>query len=100
MEELLTLNDEIVFNTELIKRGGFLRAKAKGWDSARNSLVSFVTKEQIKALMFTGVNTGGTYLKITSAEVNAGLWELTYSNDLQEVWTNGTVDTEETKTEP
>lgn len=100
MDELLTTNDEIVFNTELIQRGGFLRTKAKGQDFYRNGLVSYVSKDLIKALIFTGTSTAGTYLKIAAADVNAGLWELAYSNDLEEVYGSGEIDTEETQTEP
>lgn len=100
MNELLTTNDEIVFNTELIHRGGFLRAQSKGMTEPRNGLVSYVSKELLKILVFTGTSTAGTYLKIPANEVNAGLWILSYSDDLEEVYTNGAFDTEETPSQP
>lgn len=99
MNELLTTCDEIVFNDELLKRGGFLRAKAKGWDEARNGLVTFVGKDMIKALFFTGASTAATYIKITAADVNNGLWELSYSNDLEEIY-HGEINSEEAPAEP
>ena len=99
MNELLTTCDEIVFNDELLKRGGFLRAKAKGWDSARNGLVTFVAKDMIKALFFAGAGTSTRYFTITAADVNNGLWELSYSSDLEEIY-HGEIDTEATDAEP
>ncbi|MBR4032246.1 MAG: DUF5026 domain-containing protein [Clostridia bacterium] len=100
MNELLTTCDEIVFNDEVLKHGGFLRAQAKGWDEARNGLVTFVAKDTIKALFFTGAGTAASYIKITAADVNNGLWSLSYSNDLEEIYCNGAIDTEETPAEP
>lgn len=99
MDELLTVCDEIIFNTEIFKRGGFLRVKAKGWDEPRNGLVTFVSKDVLKALFFTGASTAATYIKITAADVNAGLWEMSYSNDLEEIY-HGAVDSETTGGEP
>ena len=99
LNELLTIEDSLVFNDELLKRGGFLRAKAKGWDEARNGLVTFVAKDIIKALFFTGASTAATYIKITAADVNAGFWSLSYSNDLEEIY-HGEIDTEATDAEP
>lgn len=99
MNELLTTCDEIVFDVETIKRGGFLRATFKGREP-QNGLVSFVSKELIKALVFTGTSTAGTYLKITAEDVNNGLCQLLYSNDLEEVFIGGTLDSEETAPQP
>lgn len=92
---LLILDDSIVFNTEIIKRGGFLRCKCKGRDVWQNALVSFVDKHQLKALTFNG--NAAAYLKIPADDVNAGLWELIYSNDLGDVYET---DTQEADAEP
>lgn len=99
MNELLTTSEDIVFNDEVLKRGGFLRAKAKGRDEARNGLVTFVAKDKIKALFFTGASTAASYFTIAAADVNNGLWDLSYSNDLEEIY-HGAIDTQETPAEP
>ena len=91
---LLTVDDSIVFNTEILHRGGFLRCKVKGRDTWQNALVSFVDKHTIKALTFNG--NAAAYLKIPVADVNAGLWELIYSEDLDDVYNT---DTQEADTE-
>lgn len=100
MTELLSTCEDIVFNTSVIKHGGFLRAKAKGWDEAKNGLVTFVSKEVLKALIFTGAGTAASYLKIMASDVNAGLWEVSYSNDFEEVYMSGAINTEEADSEP
>lgn len=92
---LLTTCDEIIFNLDVIKRGGFIRCRCKGRDVWQNALVSYADGHLIKALTFNGAATA--YLRIPAADVNAGLWDLVYSNDLGDTYAT---DTQETEDEP
>lgn len=79
---LLISSTENVFNEELIVRGGFLRCKAKGWSEYKNCLVSKVGKGELIAMAQEAPH-GVIYIKIPAADVDAGLWDIFYSNDLE-----------------
>ena len=83
MNEILTTGEQVEFLPEIIKRRGFLRAKYWSWDDFRNGLVTFADKTTLRVLFQTGVNASTSYFKITASEVNAGLWQLIYSSDME-----------------
>lgn len=100
MDELLTISEDLTFNLEIIKRGGFIRAKATGWEDFRNGLITYASKDLIRAIFMTGTNSAASYFKITAADVNAGLWTIAYSFDLEEIYSSGESDTQTADTEP
>ena len=83
MNELVTTGGSVEFSSELIKRRGFLRGKFWSWDDWRNGLVTFADKKSLRVLFQTGVNASTSYYTVKVAEVEAGLWDLIYSNDMQ-----------------
>lgn len=100
MDELLIPDEDIVFNTEIVKRGNFIRAKATGWEDFRNGLITYANKDLIRAIFMTGTNSAASYFKIMVADVNAGLWTLKMSGDLEEIYSSGESDTQTADTEP
>lgn len=82
MNELVTTGESAEFSPELIKRRGFLRAKYWSWENFRNGLVTFADKKSLRVLFQTGVNVSTSYYTVKVAEVEAGLWDLIYSNDM------------------
>lgn len=81
--ELITTGDRSEFISEVIKKRGFIRAKYHSWDEPRNGLITFAGKTMLKVLFQTAVNVATSYYMIKISEVLAGLWEITYTNDLE-----------------
>ena len=85
MEELMTLDESVVFNLEVIHRCDFVRVKGESWDAARNGLVVRVQKDLLTVL-FISASTAINYLKISAADVAAGHWEIATSPDLENIY--------------
>lgn len=81
--ELITTGDRSEFISEVIKKRGFIRARYATWDEPRNGLITFAGKTMLKVLFQTAVNVATSYYTIKISEVLAGLWEITYTNDLE-----------------
>ena len=75
----------LVFDEELIRAGGFIRAKSRSWMEWKNGLVTGLSGDKIRVLFLTGVGCGVGYYEVRAWEVGAGYWELKYSADLAEV---------------
>ena len=82
MAELITRGEHAEFAQDVIKRRGFIRAKYKTWDEPRNGLVTFASKSFLRVLFQTGINIATSYYTIKISEVEAGLWQITYTPDL------------------
>lgn len=85
--ELVTTGERMEFSPEVIKRRGFVRAKYWSWDEPRNGLITFAGKEFLRVLFLTGVNMAASYFPVKISEVKAGLWQLTYTPDLETFYT-------------
>ena len=83
MAELITRGERAEFTSDLIKKRGFVRAKFWSWAEPRNGLVTYASKEYLRVLFQTGVNVSTSYYTIKIAEVEAGLWQITYTPDLE-----------------
>lgn len=81
---LTIIQERAEFNTELIKVGGFVRAKNADWAESKNGLVSYVDANKLKAIYLTGVNSAANYFVIKADELDK--WELRYSEELTEIW--------------
>lgn len=82
MDELITRGEQAEFVSDLIKKRGFIRAQYKTWEEPRNGLVTFASKSFLRVLFQTGINIATSYYTIKISEVEAGLWQITYSPDL------------------
>lgn len=83
MNELITRGEQVQFADGLIKKRGFVRAKYWSWEKPRNGLITYAGKEYLRVLFQTGVNVSVSYYTIKIAEVEAGLWQMTYTPDLE-----------------
>lgn len=83
MAELITRGEQVQFADDLIKKRGFVRAMYWSWEEPRNGLVTFANHEYLRVLFQTGVNVSTSYYTIKIAEVEAGLWQITYTPDLE-----------------
>ena len=98
MEELLILDEQLVFDVTKIKRGNFVRAHSTTWnkDEWRNGLIVGAAKDKLKVLCMTGTTSAAiNYFHISLADVRNGLWVLMISENLEEVYAHGTSDSEE-----
>lgn len=81
--ELVERGERMTFNREIIKKRGVIRAKYWSWCEPRVGLITFASAGLIKALFLTSVNTAAAYFNIKIEEVQAGLWKILYSSDLE-----------------
>ena len=81
MNDLITRGEQVQFADDVIKKRGFIRAKYWSWDEPRDKLVLFATKKYSRVLFQTGVSVIMSCM-IEIAEVDAGLWQITYTPDL------------------
>ena len=82
MAELITRGERAEFVSDLIKKRGFIRAKYWSWTEPRNGLITFASKSFLRVLFQTGINIATSYYTIKISEVEAALWEITYTPDL------------------
>ena len=88
MSKLITRGEQVQF-AGVIEKRGFIRAKYHTWDEPRNGLVAFASKNLLRVLFQTGVNIATSYYTIKIAEVDAGLWQITYTPDLATFYSVG-----------
>lgn len=81
--ELIYQGERFEFAADVIKKRGFIRAKYWSWEGHRNGLIAFACKDFLNVLFLTGINQCATYFKIKAKEVQAGLWNIIYTNDLE-----------------
>ena len=77
------VGESVEFSPEVIKQRGFIRARYANWEEPRNGLIVYASKTFLKVLFLTGVNIASSFFTIKISEVEAGLWELTYTNDFE-----------------
>ena len=71
-----------VFDDEIVKPNGFIRAKYRSWPTFRNGLVTFVNRDKLTCLFQTGANATVGYFVVKASEVAAGCWKIFYQNEL------------------
>ena len=82
MNELVSTSEKIIFNTQIIKRFGFLRVTCASWDEPKNCLVFRVTEDMITAITL-GENAAIQYLRIKPDDSE---YKLIYSSDLEAIY--------------
>lgn len=86
---LITDNISRAIDTTLIKKGDVIRARYHKWTEAHNGIVAAVTETEIKVLYIPDIGNVTNYFSLTAAEIDGGLWEVSWSSDLQTVLTEG-----------
>lgn len=81
--ELIYQGERFEFAADVIKKRGFIRARYANWQEPRNGLIAFACKDFLNVLFLTGINQCATYFKIKAKEVQAGLWDITFTPDLE-----------------
>ena len=93
--DLTTTGSRTEFLPEVIKRRGFIRAKYWSWEEPRNGLITFANKDFLKVLFQTSVNAATSYYTVKISEVEAGLWRIIYTPDLEDFGVIGGDDSED-----
>lgn len=86
MNELITTSEVPTFNLDIIKQSGFVVGKHKSWKYFRNGLVTFAEPRKLTVLFQTGAHASTSYFVVKASEVAAGDWDITYSNDMEEIY--------------
>ena len=84
MTELMTLDDSVIFNLNIIKRGGVCRLKASSWENYQNGLITRADKTQLTILVLSDANAAINYVHLKAADV--ANWQIVYSSDLETIY--------------
>ena len=84
--EIITSDERLEFAPEIIKRRGFIRAKYWSWTEPKNGLITHAAKDKLIVLFQTNINTAVSYYPIKIGEVAKGLWDISYTNDLETIY--------------
>lgn len=79
-----------IFDDEIVKPNGFIRAKYHTWPTFKNGLVTCVNSGELTCLFQTGATSATSYFVVKACEVAAGSWQIIYSNELEEFFHVGT----------
>lgn len=75
-----------LFDTNSISRGCAIRVKRGDEVNARMGLVREVSAERLRILYSNVQNGAISYFDIPASEVGAGMWEIVWTKDLEEVF--------------
>ena len=81
--EFITQGETVEFNRAIIQKRGVIKARYWSWKSFRVGLVIFINKSLIRVLFLTDVHASKSYYEIKIEEVQAGLWEIIFSPDME-----------------
>ena len=84
MTELLTVDDSLIFNTEIIKRGGVCRIKGASWENYQNGLITRADKTQLTILVLSDAGNALNYIHLKASDV--ANWKILYSFDLETIY--------------
>ena len=85
MTDLIITGETVQFNLDVVKRGGFIRAKYHTWADFRNGLVTLVKPARLTCIFLVGANAIVRYFDVKASEVADAYWQISYSNDLEEL---------------
>lgn len=78
-----------IFDSSTIQPGNCIRAKRSGWDDFRNGFVTRVDDDKITCVYYVSSGNAVNYFEVDSDEVAAGLWEIYWTDDFQNVFSQG-----------
>lgn len=73
------------FDTDAIHKGDLIRAQYHSWPEPRNGIVAAISSEALSVLYLPGLGNVSNYYPITAAEVDAGLWTIKWTTDLETI---------------
>lgn len=77
------------FDLDAIHKGDLIRAQYQTWPEPRNGVVAAASEKELAVLYLPGLGNVSNYFPITASEVEAGLWAVKWSNDLERIDTQG-----------
>ena len=90
--ELIITSAAPVINTQGIKKGDLIRAKYSAWTEERNGQVAAVTRDEIRIIWQPGIRNVTNFFSILADEIADGLWTVTWSPDLETIYTHTPAD--------
>lgn len=82
---LLISENGKVFDTEAVKKGFLISAKHKSWSEPKNGIISSVSPDELRVLYCPGIANVTRFFFIVASEVEAGQWELRWSEDMTDI---------------
>lgn len=73
------------FDRDAVHKGDLIRAKHKTWPEPRNGIVATVKDSELTVLFLPGLGNVSNYFVIAASEVDAELWALAWTTDLETV---------------
>lgn len=73
------------FDLEAVHRGDCIRIRRAGDTTCKNGFVTKVNEKEIQILYCNTQNTATSYCTITAADVAIGVWEVWWTEDIQNV---------------
>lgn len=70
-----------VIDTAEIGKGTLIYAKHRSWDKGQTGIVTTVSEKQIRVMFLPDIQNVLNHFHITAADLEAGVWEVRYSND-------------------
>lgn len=77
------------FDLDAIHKGDLIRAQYHTWPEPRNGVIAAVSGKELAVLYLPGLGNVSNYFPITASEVEAGLWTVKWSSDLETINTHG-----------
>jgi hypothetical protein len=81
-----------VFDSSAVYPGNCIRARKSGWDCFLNGFITAVTQEKITCLYYVSSGNAANYFDISPEEIAAGLWEIYWTADFQNIFSQGVTD--------
>lgn len=86
---LIKNTTETVFDKEHVHKGDLIRAQRRGWEAAKNGIVTAVTDDKLTILTLPNIGNVTNYFVIYAVEVDAEEWCVRWTTDLETIYTNG-----------
>lgn len=86
---LLTTTNITVFDRTAIKKGDLIRARYSAWPQTINGIVAGVNESAVRVLYIGEGGNTSNYFEIEAAELEQGLWDISWSTDLTAVNSTG-----------
>lgn len=80
-----------VFDTDRIRTGDLIYAKHHSWEKGKSGIVTAAFESQLRVLYVSPVGNVTNYFRIRPDEVNQGLWDIRWSEDLTSVKDEGVI---------
>lgn len=86
---LIKENTTKIFDVDAIHKGDLIRAQYRTWPEPRNGVITAVSGKELAVLYLPGLGNVSNYFLVAASEVEAGLWSVKWSSDLETFNTHG-----------